>query len=314
LDALPIQEINKLPYVSKNPGVSHTCGHDGHMTILIGLASWLQKEIKNLHGKVILLFQPAEETAEGAKLVLKDPNFSSIRPDYVFALHNLPGFKQDSIIVKKDVFSSASKGLIVKLIGKTSHAGHPENGNNPVFAMVEIIKKLTQIPKNIATDSNNLLVTIIHTKLGEMAFGTSPGEAVVMATFRSQHDKYMDLMSKEAVDLVKKTAEGHQLSYNVDWVEVFPATVNDNECVGVIVSSANLLKKDVIINEHPFSWSEDFSYFTQEIKGAMFGIGSGMGHAQLHNPDFDFPDSILDTGVDLFQEIIREISKKYNGE
>ena len=310
LDALPIQEVNELIYRSKNPGVSHSCGHDGHMTILIGLAIWLQKEMKNLHGKVVLLFQPAEENAEGAKHILNDPKFKSIRPDYIFALHNIPGFEHGSIIVKKGIFASASKGFIINLIGKTSHAAHPENGNNPVLAMIEIIQSLLNIPKSTIFNSHLALITIIHARLGGAYFGTSPGDATIMATFRSHLNEHMQIMSSKAENLVQNIADNHRLDYNIDWVEQFPAIVNNDECVDVVVSSAKVLGKDILIAEPPFPWSEDFSYFTQNIKGALFGIGSGINHPQLHNADYDFPDEILDTGVCLFKEIIRKILEK----
>jgi amidohydrolase len=310
LDALPIHEINKFFYQSKKSGISHSCGHDGHMTILIGLASQLQKEIKNLHGKVILLFQPAEENATGAKLVLNDPKFKSIQPDYIFALHNIPGYNKGSVIVKKGVFTSASEGLIIKLIGKTSHAAHPDKGINPVLAMTTIIEELLKIPKTSTSEQNTDLITIIHVKLGEIAFGTSPGDATIMATFRTHMNEHMQNMSEKAEILVKKIADDHQLDYNIEWVEQFPAVINDDDCVDIIISVSTLLDKEVIAIEKPFLWSEDFSYFTQDTKGAMFGIGSGVNHPQLHNPDYDFPDEILNTGVSLFQEIIKKILKK----
>jgi amidohydrolase len=310
LDALPIQEINEFSYKSKNPGISHSCGHDGHMTILIGLASWLQKEKKNLQGKVILLFQPAEENAAGAKLILNDPKFKPIQPEYIFALHNIPGYNKGSVIVKKGVFASASQGLIIKLVGKTSHAAHPDKGKNPVLAMTAIIEELSKIPTITTSEQNNALITIIHVKLGEIAFGTSPGDAVIMATFRAQHNEVMQRISEEAENLVKKIAEAYQLEYTIKWVEQFPALQNDDECVDTIRSASKILNKEIVTINEPFLWSEDFSFFTQEHKGAMFGIGSGVHHPQLHNPDYDFPDDIIDVGVCLFQEIIRKIVKK----
>lgn len=310
LDALPIQEINEFSYKSKYPGISHSCGHDGHMTILIGLASWLQKEKKNLQGKVILLFQPAEENAAGAKRVLNDPKFKPIQPEYIFALHNIPGYNKGSVIVKKGVFTSASQGLIIKLVGKTSHAAHPDKGKNPVLAMTTIIEELSKISTITTSEQNNALITIIHVKLGEIAFGTSPGDAVIMATFRAQHDEVMKRISEEAENLVKKIAKAYQLEYTIKWVEQFPALQNDDECIDTIRSASKILNKGIVTINEPFLWSEDFSFFTQEHKGAMFGIGSGIHHPQLHNPDYDFPDDIIEIGVCLFQEIIRKIVKK----
>lgn len=127
LDALPINEQNDFEYRSRKENVAHKCGHDGHMTILAGLASLLKSERPD-KGKVVLLFQPAEETGEGAYAVLNDEKFAQIKPDYVFALHNLPGFMAGSVVVKPGIFAAASKGMIIKLHGKTSHASEPETG------------------------------------------------------------------------------------------------------------------------------------------------------------------------------------------
>ena len=101
------RESNEFDYKSKNEGVSHKCGHDGHMTMVAGLIFWL-KERAQLKGKVILLFQPAEETGKGAECVLKDPKFSELQPDYIFALHNIPGVPKHQIIPIQHNFSPAS--------------------------------------------------------------------------------------------------------------------------------------------------------------------------------------------------------------
>ena len=234
LDALPIEELNDLAYKSKVEGVAHKCGHDGHMTILVGVAARLTQHIKKIKGRVILLFQPAEETAEGAKKVVEDLKIKGIEPDYVFALHNLPGFPQGQLILRKNVFASASKGFIARFKGKTSHAGHPENGNNPVLAMTALINSLLALPQIYTSFNESALATIIHAKLGEVAFGTSPAAAEVMATLRTHSDKVMQELSRRAVAITDGLASTYSLKYLVDWVEKFPATKNDDDCVDIL--------------------------------------------------------------------------------
>jgi amidohydrolase len=307
LDALPIKEENNLLYSSKTSSVSHSCGHDGHMSILLGVAEQIYQNKNDLCGKIYLLFQPAEEIAQGAKKVLESDIFKSLKIDYAFALHNLPGFKKGSIILKKDVFAATSKGLIVRLKGKSSHAGHPENGINPIFAMIEIIDGLEEISKEMKSEEDRSLITIIHVKLGEVAFGTSPGDGVVMATFRSTDDEKMDHMSKKAISLIKEISSKNNLKHEIEWVEIFPILINDSECVDLVEKASRKKSLDVTYVDGPFSWTEDFSYFTQNIKGCFFGLGSGKDHPQLHNSDYDFPDEIINYGVDLFFEIIKEI-------
>lgn len=305
LDALPITEANHFDHKSSHLGVSHKCGHDGHMTILLGLAEKIKQQ--NLKANIILLFQPAEETAEGAKCIIKDPKFKALKPDYIFALHNLPGFIEGSIIIRKGILTSNSIGLKVNFLGETSHAGHPENGNNPVLAMTNLIQSLMVIPQLHTRLEEAALVTIIHAKLGEIAFGTSPEEADVMATFRSHKNKTMEIMKAKAITLVEKIAQTYSLDYKIEWVEYFPEIINDNECVDIVFRAAKKLKKRVIALPRPFTWTEDFSYFTKKYKGAFLGLGAGKDLPQLHNSDYDFPDKITEDGVNIFFQIIKEL-------
>jgi amidohydrolase len=307
LDALPISEINEFEYKSRYDGKGHKCGHDGHMTVMAGLAERLSSE-ENLKGTIILLFQPAEESGEGAERVLNAPEFTSIKPDYVFAFHNLPGYKLNSVIVKEDAFASASKGMIVRLTGKTSHAAEPENGINPSIAVAEIIRRFSELPGKINSLKDFTLVTIIHARIGERAFGTSPGYAELMATLRAYRNDDMIILIKEAEKIVGEIARNQKLSYNISYTEEFPATVNNTECVNLIKNAA--MKNNYELHEitEPFKWSEDFGHFTAKFKGALFGIGSGEDHPQLHNPDYDFPDEIIPTGINMFYTLIKDIN------
>jgi len=306
LDALPISETNKFYYKSKNKNISHKCGHDGHMAIVSGLIPILSKS--NLKkGRVILLYQPAEETGEGAEKILKNKKFEPIKPDFVFALHNLPGFGKGEIIVKKKEFAAASKGMIIKLIGKTSHAAEPEKGINPSLAVSEIIAELTSLPKKIRSIMSFSLVTIIHSKIGERAFGTSPGYAEIMATLRSYKNSDMKKLTQHAMNKVKIISKRHKLITEICFAEEFPSTVNETRCVENIVNAAQENKLKVQYINAPFKWSEDFGHFTNQYKGALFGLGSGVKHPALHNPDYDFPDEIIEPGIKIFYSIINQI-------
>lgn len=307
MDALPIHEENEVDYTSVYPNVSHKCGHDGHMAIVSGLVPLLSEE-KIPKGKVVLLFQPAEETGEGAERIMLDTKFGKIVPDYVFALHNLPGYEQSDIIIRKNEFASASTGLIIRLKGKTSHAAEPEKGITPTPAVAELITGLVDLA-NIKTLKEFSLVTIIHCQLGERAFGTTPGYAELMATLRSYKGEDMMVMTKRAEKLIHATAAKYNLKYEIEWVEKFPSTFNNDSCVNLVRESAGENHLTVREISHPFRWSEDFGHFTQQFKGALFGIGSGVGHPELHHSDYDFPDEIIVTGTKMFYSIISEILK-----
>lgn len=304
LDALPIQEINQFNYRSTRDNISHKCGHDGHMTILVGLAHNIKTIGRKIAGTLILLFQPAEETAQGAKAVMADPRFNRIKADYYYALHNLPGFPIGSLIIKPDIFCSASKGIIITLKGKTSHAAHPENSNSPVLAVSKLIEELIAIPSYYIPFSESALITIIHINIGKRAFGTTPGDGQVMATLRSHRSEDLNTMSNKVGELVDQLSKYYKLSYNIEWVEAFPPTINDAESVEMIKKNADDLKINIISPKSPFPWSEDFGFFLNGKNGAFFGLGAGENHPQLHNPDYDFPDQIIQTGINLFSAII----------
>lgn len=306
LDALPIPEADDLPHASRVPGVSHKCGHDGHMTALIGLARKLSVMREGLRGRVVLLFQPAEEIAAGAFAVSAEARFQELRPDRVFAWHNLPGYPLGSVIIRNGVFASASRGLVVRLTGATSHAAHTEDGVSPLPVFSHLVSQLPRLPQDCVRFDRAARVTLIHARLGEVAFGTSPGEAEVMATFRTHHEADMDRLVERAETMIASVADAHGLQVQMEWRDIFPATVNDSQAADDVRSVAGKLNIPVIEVASPFPWSEDFGVFSGEVPGALFGIGSGETHPQLHHPTYDFPDNLLERSVDVMSELIRQ--------
>lgn len=309
LDALPIVETNKFTYVSTNKGVAHSCGHDGHMAIISGLAKRISDH-RPQKGKVVLLFQPAEEVEQGARDVVNHPEFSKIEPDYIFALHNIPGVEMHKILIKEGSFAAASKGLTVKLYGKTSHAAEPENGINPANAISKVIHELHLLRNRKTQFEDLILLTIINIQLGEIAFGTSPGYAEIRITLRSFKNNDMDLLTTETEQIIKRIAEEENLKCALEYSEVFPATVNHKECVELIQESARENQLSIETISKPFKWSEDFGYYTEKYKGGFFGLGAGINQPALHNPNYNFPDEIIDTGINTFFSIYHKINCK----
>ncbi|WP_200975525.1 amidohydrolase [Echinicola sp. 20G] len=303
LDALPIHEELNTNHKSKLEGKSHTCGHDGHMAIIAGLGLGLaDKPLEK--GEVVLLFQPAEETGEGAEKVIKDKNFAKIKPDFAFALHNLPGYPKHEIVLKKGPFAAASKGMIITLKGKTSHAAHPEDGNSPTEALAKLMVGLQVIPQSLSPFS---LITVIQAELGEIAFGTSPGKAIVRATLRSYDDETMSLLTTNAEQLSQLIAKEYKLQCHIDYTESFASTVNDETAWEYVNEAAKSLKLKTKHIRNPFRWSEDFGHFSAHTSTMLFGLGAGKSQPQLHEPTYDFPDDIIPTGIKMFETIIQQI-------
>ncbi len=311
MDALPIPETLIIDYRSDNNAVSHKCGHDGHMAIMLGFAQLLGDK-RPEKGSITLLFQPSEETGAGARLVLDDPVFQDKipQPNYVFALHNLPGFPLKQVVVKQHIFASASEGLIVRLIGATSHAAEPHKGINPALALAQLLQSLSSIPQFHTALHEAGQVTVIHVRLGEIAFGTSPGYGELMATLRSHSQDTMERIKLICEKQVVSISRAYQLDASIRWQEGFPVTINNQDVVKVIIESAQRLKLSVDCNSTPFPWSEDFGHFTDKYKGAMFGLGAGKKQPALHHPAYDYPDVLIDTGIKLFTEIMRQIHKQ----
>jgi amidohydrolase len=302
LDALPIEEKNQLPYASRHKGISHVCGHDGHMSILVGLARRVA-EIPPKKGKVIFVFQSAEETGQGAKKLMQDQAFLDLNIDYIFALHNVPGYELGQILIKDGSFASASRGMILKLEGKTSHAAEPEKGINPALAISQITQELDELIKTKGLFKSFTLLTFIYSQMGEMAFGTSAGNAEMGFTLRAYQDEDILHLIKWSEKIIKDICLEFHLKYQISYLEEFPATTTSESSFHIIHKAAEKLQFPVKILEEPMRWSEDFGYYAEKIQTGFLGLGSGRNQPQLHHPDFDFPDELSPKGVDLFFEI-----------
>lgn len=306
LDALPIEEENTFEHKSRVKGISHKCGHDGHMSIIAGLALWLKE--RNLQkGKVILLFQPAEETGKGAHLVLNDPKLKELEPDFVFALHNIPGEKLQSVIKVEKAFSATVQSFAIKLQGKVAHASEPENGINPALAISALIREydLFNIP-DVKSD-NFTLLTPIYLTMGSKAYGISAGEGEVHYTIRTWTEKRMEEVKKNILDSLSRVCRDQGLEFSVDWFDYFPATVNDESSNKIIARAAHRNKLDLVESLVPMKFGEDFGWFSKQYKTAMFGLGAGEDSPALHHSNYDFPDELLETGIKMFGSVIEEV-------
>ncbi len=307
LDALPIPETCSLEYASKSDGVSHKCGHDGHMAILSSVAASLS-ERRPACGSVVLLYQPAEETGAGAQRVLADPRFASLAPDFAFALHNLPGFPSGDVVTRPGVFAAASLGFVAEFTGATAHAAEPQHGISPAPAIAQMIEGLGGLAQSHLPLHEAAKVTVTHARVGEEAFGTSPGAGHVMATLRTHTEEAMATLRQQCRRLADGVARTYGLNHSVRWAEPFPNTVNDADCARRAAQAARDLGLRVHEPSAPFPWSEDFGHFTEAYRGALFGLGAGDACPALHHPDYDFPDELIDVGASVFMSLIKQCS------
>lgn len=304
LDGLPIREISDLPYKSEVEGKGHLCGHDGHMVSMLGVAMRLGQ--RPATGRVILLFQPAEETGAGAQAVIDDPRWPEIKPDYAFAYHNVPARPLGEIGVRTGPGNCASRGMQILLEGKSSHAAAPEDGLSPGDAMAALMTALPALSQGVIGDDDFALATLTHANLGEPTFGISPADGELRVTLRCMTNERMEKLIADALALVDQHCEG--LRTEVHWHDIFRAVVNDEEATAIAAEVAR--ERGHVLNEmqRPMRWSEDFGRFGDDgAKAAMLYIGCGEDCPQLHNPDYDFPDALLPTVSDQFCGIVDRI-------
>lgn len=304
LDALPIQERNEdLTYCSQTDGVSHKCGHDGHMMMVAGLAPLLQR--RSFCGTVGLLFQPAEETGEGAAALVNDQRFRATNPDYIFGLHNLPGFPLGLVVVRNGGFCAASCGMCIEIEGRTSHAAEPEKAHSPAAIVSQLMTELPLLPRQIQTDTL-ALATLTHVQLGEPSFGITPGKASIYLTLRAFMQKDLDALQSVAKMLVQQLAKNFTIK--IDYKDVFPATVNHPDSFSLFKTAAAAAQLQIAEATEPFRWSEDFGHYSAITKTGFFGLGSGIDQPNLHHPMYDFPDALLPYGIEMYAAIIDTVN------
>lgn len=306
LDALPIAEVSDIPHRSTTAGKGHMCGHDGHMATLAALARGLGRK-RPQRGRVILMFQPAEEDGSGAAAVVADPKFSELKPDLAFAYHNLPGLPLGHAALVEGPVNCASRGMRVVFTGKTAHASMPEFGVSPMAAVARLMPALTALASGTGVlDPGFTLVTVTHARLGEPAFGIAPGAAEVWASLRTLTDDLMDDLVAKAEALARSAAEEGGLSVEIDYHDVFRHCENAPEAVDHLRRALEAEGVPRVADPEPMRGSEDFGRFRDHAPAAMVFLGSGERHASVHNPDYDFPDDLIAIGSRIFMRIVRD--------
>lgn len=290
LDALPIEETLQIEHASRQKGVSHKCGHDGHMTVMIGLAERLHKKQK----KFALLFQAAEEVGEGAKMVMDDPIFHKHRPDFIFGFHNIPGGDKNKIFYSQHLFACASTGLEIIFQGNHQHAAKAHKHDNALYDCMCLLENLKKMPEHLQDQRPLKKFSINSINSNTYEFGSIASEVKVGLTLRAENDQDLNDM----VSHIKDLSKGHKINF----IEPFPATINNLSFKIEDFFKANpALNNNSQFIQHPYSWSEDFGYYLRSIKGAYFGIGSGEDCLPLHHQHYDFPDDIIEGAVDFFE-------------
>ena len=308
--------------------IGHRCGHDGHTATLLRLAQLLSQQ-RLAHRSVLLIFQPEEETGLGAQKIIDSGVLQPYDIRCILAVHNIPGYPLNEVLLSPNTFAAASSGVVYHLQGRPTHASTPELGLNPGLAVAEIIQRMQQFHNATVQQFNNSTIqqfnnstiqqfnsstiqafrqsTLIAVRLGQPAFGTSAGDAEVMFTLRAFTNDTMLRLLDAAHGMVAEVAQRYGLAERHELVEPFRATENTPEVVAQLQSIAEAAHRHVTPLPQPFRWSEDFANYLVHYRGALLGIGAGENHLELHHPDYDFPDEIIEPTAQLLYRFAREV-------
>ncbi|HUP93782.1 MAG TPA: M20 aminoacylase family protein [Burkholderiales bacterium] len=307
MDALPIMEETGLPYASKNAGVMHACGHDGHTTILLGAAKQIAAK-KNFSGTLNLIFQPAEEAGIdcGAKRMLKDGLFERFPCDAIFGLHNHPGKPEKTFHFRAGPMMSASDRVTITVKGRGGHAARPHMTVDPIVAVSSIVMALqTIVARNV--DPTKVAVVTVGTIQAGKAMNVIANEATIGLSVRSFDADVRELLKRRIIDLAQTQAASFGASAEVDYGWGHPVLVNSEaetafarEVAAELVGDENVGTIDIVTG------SEDFAYMLEQVPGSFVRLGNGAGEKVpfVHTSRYDFNDENLTVGAAYWTRLV----------
>jgi len=308
MDALPLQEQNNLRYSSKYPGKMHACGHDGHTTMLLGLARYLA-ETRNFDGTVRLIFQPSEEDEGGAFRMIEDGLFERFPCDRIFALHNLPGEAEGQIVVRPGPITASCDVFTIVVQGVGGHGALPHKSVDPIVAASSIVLAMQTVVSRNLDPHDPAVVTVGAINGGSMAT-VIPEEVKLLVGIRTVTEAVRDMVLARIKDLATAQAKSYGCTADVQigldsWS--YPAGFNSADEAALVRQVAIDMGQDPtkVDMRGPFMFSEDFSAMQEVVPSCYFGLGAGPG-PMLHDPGYDFNDALLIKGPAFWARLVEK--------
>lgn len=304
MDALHVHELNSCEHKSVNEGRMHACGHDGHTTMLLGAAQTLAAQ-PDFAGVVHFIFQPAEENEGGARAMIEAGLFDRFPMQAVYSMHNWPGLPAGTAAVHDEAVMAAFDIFDLSLTGKGCHAAMPHLGKDALLAACQLV---THLPALIAREQEvhkPAVLSVTSFNAGD-TYNVMPEVIKLRGTVRCFDMQQRARIEQRFRDAINATCTLHGLQAELDYRVSYPATINNpvhaQVCADVLeqVLGQGHVRRDL----KPSMASEDFSFMAQACPGVYIWLGNGEESASLHNPKYDFNDSVLPLGVQYFVKLV----------
>jgi hippurate hydrolase len=306
MDALPIAEETGLPYASRNAGLMHACGHDGHTTMVLGAARHLART-RAFNGTVHLVFQPAEEIGadSGAMRMIADGLFERFPCEAIFGLHNHPGYPTGTFMFRGGPFMAASDTVNITIHGRGGHAARPHLAVDPVVIGAGLVTALQTVVARSIDPMQTAVVTVGAFNAGHAA-NVIPESARLQISVRSFDPAVRKLLEARIRALTDAQASAYSARVEIEYVPGYPVVINSQAETELALQVARELVGDdrVVDNFGPIAGSEDFAYYLQKKPGCFLRLGNGEGAPMLHNASYDFNDDNLTVGAAYWTRLV----------